>query len=370
METPPLPRTSVPARARADLHLHTSFSGWRHLGLIGARDCYLTPDEAFDSARARGMDYVCFTDHNTIDGALDFLSRRPEEEPRVIVGEEVEIRLPDAGRWIHVGVLGVDERLHDDMKRLRRDAPGLLAHLCARRVPFVLNHPFQSFRSARSAFEQLAPILPAFALVESRNSTSPACHARAVEALLGAAPAAPRGRAGGSDAHTRRRIAAAWTEAPGRTKEEFLRSLRDGECVAAGGAQGLPALVRDVYAVIAAYYRRTWSVPRARGEEGALRNLLGSMLLLPAVVGGLPAILTSLHALRQEWIGRVAVARERRLRGAPARPGAVVHEALPAADPRPRAQAGRPAAATATAPARRGALESRARRAQAVAPDA
>ena len=32
----------------------------------------------------------------------------------------------------------------------------------------------------------------------------------------------------GSDAHTLRRIGRTWTEAPGRTRDEFLRSLRQG----------------------------------------------------------------------------------------------------------------------------------------------
>ena len=33
---------------KSDLHLHTSFSGWRRLHhLIDAQDCYVGPDEAF-----------------------------------------------------------------------------------------------------------------------------------------------------------------------------------------------------------------------------------------------------------------------------------------------------------------------------------
>ncbi len=33
---------------------------------------------------------------------------------------------------------------------------------------------------------------------------------------------------GGSDAHTLRRVGRTWTEAPGRTRDEFLTSLREG----------------------------------------------------------------------------------------------------------------------------------------------
>ena len=51
---------------RADLHMHTCFSGWRSLRVVGAQDCYVTPKDAYDTARDRGMDFVCFSDHDTI----------------------------------------------------------------------------------------------------------------------------------------------------------------------------------------------------------------------------------------------------------------------------------------------------------------
>ena len=55
---------------------------------LGARDCYSTPEQVYRVAKARGMDLVAITDHDSIDGALELLDRRPDADD-VIVGEEV-----------------------------------------------------------------------------------------------------------------------------------------------------------------------------------------------------------------------------------------------------------------------------------------
>ncbi|HYV85149.1 MAG TPA: PHP domain-containing protein [Patescibacteria group bacterium] len=289
---------------KSDLHLHTSFSGWRQLHLIDAQDCYVPPDEAFATARRRGMDYVAFTDHDTIDGALDFLSRHPEEEPRVIIGEEVEVRLAGTTGWIHLNVYGVDERTHQDLARLRGDALEAIAYLRERRLPFVLNHPFQSFRSIRAARRHLDVLLPLVPAVEVCNSSSPRVHRRVVESMLDGFPNPAWARIGGSDAHTTRRIAAAYTLAPGDTKAAFLDSIRRGECEPGGEALGMGALVRDIYQVIWNYYAQLYGGPLPAGMRRRPGNVLGSIALLPAVILGLPVTLSALHVVRQVWIAR------------------------------------------------------------------
>lgn len=292
---------------RADLHLHTLHSGWRRLHLIDAHDSYMTPAAAFDTARARGMDFVCFTDHDSIDGALEFLSRHPEEEPRVIVGEEREVRLPDSGQWLHLAIYGLNERDHRELARLKNDAFEAIAWLRERGLLFALNHPFQSFRTIRRARRDLLRLLPLVPAVEVANSSSPRSHRGAYEAMLASWAAgrpSPPARIGGSDAHTTRRVAATYTLAPGRTKEDFLRNIARGECRPGGEATGLPALLRDVYQVIGEYYRSVyapWTSPVPMRDP---RNILGSLGLLPGVLFGVPVTLTSLHALRQEWIAR------------------------------------------------------------------
>jgi predicted metal-dependent phosphoesterase TrpH len=298
-EDPPL------AWKRADLHLHTSFSGWRSLHLIDPQDCYVAPEVAFRAARARGMDFVCFTDHNTIEGALDFLSRHPEEEPRVIVGEEVEVVFPGTRQWLHVNVYGVDEALHDDLQRLRGNCFELVDHLAARGAFFVLNHPFQSFRSVRAARRDLGLVLSRFPGIEVQNSTSPRGHERILRTLALHAGPGPRALVGGSDAHTLPRIACAYTTAPGATKHEFLDHVRRGGGLPGGRALGTGALIRDVYLVVAEYYRRLYGPDYPLSAGRRLRNVFWSSLLFPGVLLGVPALLPALHAARQEWIARL-----------------------------------------------------------------
>jgi predicted metal-dependent phosphoesterase TrpH len=296
--------TPTAAWKRADLHMHTSFSGWRGLRLIDARDCYVPPDQAYRVARQRGMDFVCFTDHDTIDGARDFLGRHPDAEPHVIVGEEVETRFPSSTQWIHVNVFGVDERLHDDLTRLRNNCFELIAELRRRNVLFTLNHPFQSFPSCRAAERHLAEILPLFPAIEVSNSTSPRCHRAILETMLRVGGLSHLAHVGGSDAHTTSRIASVHTLAPAGTKTEFLESIRRGDCSIDGDSQGVSALLRDVYLIIGQYHRHLYFEPHPLGRRRKLVNLVSSGMLLPATLLGVPALLTVAKFVRQQWVAR------------------------------------------------------------------
>jgi len=292
-----------PGWKRADLHLHTCFSGWRSAGLLDARDCYVRPDAAFAVARSRGMDFVCFTDHNTIDGAMDFLSRHPEHAPQVIVGEEVEARFPGSKAWIHIGVLDVDLALHDDLSRLTDNCFDLIAELKRRRRWFVLNHPFQSFRSVAEAERRLSEVLHLFPAVEVCNGTSPRSHTAILETMLRRSPQGSAVRVGGSDAHTRAGIAAVHTAAPARSKADYLDSLRAGTCAIEGRSRGFAALLRDVYAIVGQYYARLYGRPLPLTAR-RLSSLVAGTALLPATLIGVPAALTAVQFARQEWVAR------------------------------------------------------------------
>ena len=79
---------------RADLHVHTWHSGYNHdLPFLKSRDCFADPLAVYQTAKARGMDLVAITDHDSIDGGLDLLSRAPDGRD-VILGEEVSCWLP------------------------------------------------------------------------------------------------------------------------------------------------------------------------------------------------------------------------------------------------------------------------------------
>jgi len=115
------------SRLRADLHVHTCHSTMSGtLRFLGSRDCYSRPAEVYRVAKARGMDLVAFTDHDSIGGAIELLNDRPDL-PDVIVGEEVSCRLPDGGIDVHLAVYGMTEPLHRELQPLRRNVFDVIA---------------------------------------------------------------------------------------------------------------------------------------------------------------------------------------------------------------------------------------------------
>ncbi len=224
---------------RCDLHVHTLYSGAVNLPLLRhvSRECYSRPSEVYETARARGMDLVAITDHDTIDGAV-LLADRPD----FIVGEEVTCELP-GGRRLHVGVWGLNERQHETIAVRRRDAEALFAYLHEQGLPAALNHPFSPMTGSRSS-QDIRCGLAGLPLVEGLNSMMPAV---SNHFATRAAAAARRGTIGGSDAHAIGSVARAYTEVPGaRNRDEFLAGLRAGAGVARGASGSYGRLTSDV----------------------------------------------------------------------------------------------------------------------------
>jgi predicted metal-dependent phosphoesterase TrpH len=203
-------------------------------------------------AKARGMDLVAITDHDSIDGALELLSAYPDRDD-VIVGEEVSCWLPDGQIEVHFGVYGMTEALHRELQPLRHNALEVAAALRQANVFFALNHLLHFYRG-QIPFESYLNLLSEVPAVEARNGTMIPSHNRLVEGIAERSPATHRiGMTAGSDAHTLRRIGLTWTEAPGRTRDEFLASLAQGLGRPGGGHGGACAVSGDAYGVIGSY---------------------------------------------------------------------------------------------------------------------
>ncbi len=293
---------------RADLHLHTRFSHWKHLRIIKPRDSYSDPDEVHERCKRLGMHYVVITDHDTIEGALDLLSRRPELEPAVIVGEEVEARFPRTGQWVHVNVFDVDEATHADISRLKGDVHELVGYLRRRGLYHVLNHPFQSYRAQNAPLAFVESILELFDHFEVGNATLSGRHNRAVAEMLDFAAAlyTKKHGVGGSDAHHVGNIGRYVTEAPVRAEEEaavggkraWLAALARGEGRPDGRTIGTGALTANVYRIIVQYYLSLRD-PQVRRHMRA-ENYLAAAALAPICLAGLPLFLNLGNRLRLE----------------------------------------------------------------------
>jgi predicted metal-dependent phosphoesterase TrpH len=237
---------------RADLHVHSWHSTESGtLKFLRSHDCYSDPVDVYRTARARGMDLVTITDHDSIEGCLELLDRCPDVE-NFVIGEEVSCRFPDGEIEVHFGVYGLSEALHRELQPLRGNVFDVIACLRAHGVFFTLNHLLHFYRGQASVASYLRLALEVPAL-EARNGAMLAEHNVLIEQY--ARTASPGwGIVGGSDAHTLRRIGRTWTEVPGvTTTEGFMAGLREGRGRPGGAHGSAPVIAMEIYGVVARY---------------------------------------------------------------------------------------------------------------------
>jgi predicted metal-dependent phosphoesterase TrpH len=267
---------------RCDLHVHSSRSGPVDLRLLApyANESYAEPRQVYEQARRKGMDLVTLTDHDTIAGALELRGL-----PDTFVSEEVTCTLP-GGRQLHLGVYDVTEPQHQAIAARRTDAEALFAYLAEESIPASLNHPFSALTGRRETAD-LCRALASLPLVETRNGM--------MSAAVNARAEAARRRArlpgvGGSDAHTLRSVARAYTVVPGaHGREEFLAGLRRGLTVPAGESGSYARLTADVARIAAGAFPDALRQALAGGgwkRLGVLVAFSPALPLLPLVTAG------------------------------------------------------------------------------------
>jgi predicted metal-dependent phosphoesterase TrpH len=287
---------------RADLHVHSHHSRQNgNLPFLRSRDCYSSPEDVYRVAKTRGMDLVTITDHDSIDGGLEFLDRHPDSTD-FILGEEVSCRFPNGDIEVHLGVYGMTERLHRDLQPLRKNVFDVAARLREADVFFALNHLLHFYRRQVPLGDYLR-LLDEVPAIEIRNGTMLAEHNALIATVVEKwGPAGCTGRQhahiAGSDAHTLRRIGRTWTEAPSRNREEFLESLKAGRSKAGGAHGGAACIALDAYGVIRGYVASLIGFgPRDHdGLERAL-FLLFSVISVPAQF--LPVAIATVGKVRE-----------------------------------------------------------------------
>jgi predicted metal-dependent phosphoesterase TrpH len=172
---------------KVDLHIHTCAS----------RDSAVHPADAIKAAKRRGLDRICITDHNRIDGALVAKEFDPEF---VIVGEEIvttrgEILAFFVSEWV----------------------PPFLSHqevldrLEAQGAVISVSHPFDRHRHPWTE-AMLEAILPRLDAVEGFNARS--LYAQDNERAQEFAAVHNLPTTAGSDAHAAIEIGAAYLDMP------------------------------------------------------------------------------------------------------------------------------------------------------------
>ena len=297
---------SDPRFAKADLHCHSVYSTFKYFRIANTRDSYNRPEQVYRVAKARGMDFVTITDHDSIDGCLRFLNEHPDATD-FFVSEEVETWFPDTRQRIHVNVFGIDERQHGEIQRRRRNIYDLHEYVRAERIIASANHLFQNYRMRNSPRRYLEEMLRMFDVFEVKNGAMASQHNRLVEDLM-AVVREKRGNVSlvaGSDAHTLGPLALVYTVAEADTAAAFLEKVRAGECFVWGSEMGFRLLLSDVYRMVFRYYGSVLDLKNpefTRGEKA--RHLALAAMGAPFSAAGVPFAITSLNYLKQIFVSR------------------------------------------------------------------
>jgi glycosyltransferase involved in cell wall biosynthesis/predicted metal-dependent phosphoesterase TrpH len=219
--------------SRADLHCHSTASQLSKLGVQRSLDlpeCATPPEEVYELAKRRGMDFVTITDHDTVSGALELSSL-----PDFFVSEELTAWFPEEPQAVHVLCWGITEEDHEWLQRNSKNVYSCAEYLHGNGIACALAHPFYAVEAPltprhRSRLAELFPVW------ETRNGS------RAVELNMPALVyIETRGGTGvaGSDDHAGVDIGRTFTETPhANSPEEFLAHIRGGQATARGDMGG------------------------------------------------------------------------------------------------------------------------------------
>jgi len=224
-----------PATTRVDLHCHSTASEESRLGVqraVGLPECATPPEEVYELAKRRGMDFVTITDHDTIDGVLQIADR-----PDVFVSEELTASFRGQPQAVHVLCYGIAPADHEWLQAHSGDVEECAEYLHGNDIVCALAHPYYTVGAPLTARHRRR-LAELFSIWEIRNGA----RARELNRPAAIYTATREGIGiGGSDDHAGVDIGRTFTEAPPAvTPMEFLDHLRAGD-VAARGAQGSAA---------------------------------------------------------------------------------------------------------------------------------
>jgi glycosyltransferase involved in cell wall biosynthesis/predicted metal-dependent phosphoesterase TrpH len=230
----PIPEMPAPT-TRADLHCHSTASQVSRLGVqraVGLPECATPPEEVYELAKRRGMDFVTITDHDTIAGVMEIADRSD-----VFVSEELTAHFRGEPQAVHVLCFAITPDDHEWLQAHSGDVELCAAYMYEREITCALAHPYYTVAAPLSARHRRR-LAELFGIWEVRNG------ARARELNRPAATyVATRDGIGigGSDDHAGVDIGRTFSEAPAACgPAEFLAHLRAGN-VTARGAQGSAA---------------------------------------------------------------------------------------------------------------------------------
>ncbi len=258
---------SMTETSRADMHVHSTASELSRLGVqrsLALPECATPPEEVYELAKRRGMDFVTITDHDTIAGALTLADLAD-----TFISEELTVHFKGEPQAVHVLCYGIDPDDHDWLQAHNDDVEACAEYLDGKGITAALAHPFYAVEAPLTAIHrrrlaELFPIwetrngsrakelnLPAFVYIETHGGTA----------------------IGGSDDHAGIDIGRTFTETPrASTPEEFLAHVRNGRAGAHGAQGGAPKWTHAAIALAIRAFVSSDGAPRP--DPGAVLRIV------------------------------------------------------------------------------------------------
>lgn len=268
---------------KIDLHVHSKFSKrpseWI-LKKLGCPESFTDPVHLYNIAKKRGMSLVTITDHNTIEGCLEIAHL-----PGTFISEEVTTYFPDDGCKLHVLAYNIDEKIHQDIQKVRENVFELVAYLRTNGISHVLAHPLFSINNRLTIehFEKSLLIFKNFELNGARTEEQNRCLQLVLSILTPELmdqlaekhclqPCSPfpwvKNLTGGSDDHSSLTIARRYTEMDGATElEQFLAGLEQNKVKIAGPASTPKTLAHNVYSIAYQFYHHKFDLKRYMSSD-------------------------------------------------------------------------------------------------------
>jgi glycosyltransferase involved in cell wall biosynthesis len=153
-------------RTACDLHLHSTASAendeWYSLN-FGCPESYAEPRQQYELCKARGMDLVTLTDHDTIAGGLTLI-----DNPDFFLSEEISTQFPENGAGLHVLAWNITPDQHERIQAVRSNVYDLVELLRGERIAHGCAHPLFS-PNGKLSVQTLEKILVLFPIVEGIN---------------------------------------------------------------------------------------------------------------------------------------------------------------------------------------------------------
>ncbi|MEO7197987.1 MAG: glycosyltransferase [Solirubrobacterales bacterium] len=262
---------SAPGTSRGDLHCHSSASEVSKLGVqrsAGLPECATPPQEVYELAKRREMDFVTITDHDTIDGVMEIAHLDD-----VFVAEELTASFPGEPQAVHVLCYGITPDDHEWLQAHSGSVEECAEYLHGNSIACALAHPFYAVAAPLQARHRRR-LAQLFEVWETRNGS------RAPELNMPASVYVDTHGGtgvGGSDDHAGVDIGRTFTTTPpAASPAAFLAHVRAGRTVAAG-KQGSAAKWAHAAIALAARSLALDTTSPAPAPETVLR-LLGRIV--------------------------------------------------------------------------------------------